>query len=148
MKTLITGLALLAAGACATLHLGALPRDPSLVGEWIDVRHAAPEDTSLWVLRADGYDGTAHVHRLPGGVVERQDSKYGRWYLRGSIADSAHRAICFARRLGRDGATCVGFSLDTIAGPAGPLRQLVVRGYEGQHTTGDRILIERAGPPR
>lgn len=132
-----------AASGCARLHLNGLPRDAALAGEWIDVRHATADDTSLWVLRADGYDGTAHIIREADGSETRRDTRYARWYVAGASSDPANRAICFAKRLGRDGATCLGYSLDTVPSARGPVRRLTVRGYEGQHTTADRVLIER-----
>ena len=140
---------LTAAASCATLHgglAGGTSRPPEVSGEWIDVRHAAPNDTSLWVLRADGYDGTAHLVQTQtsaGLTPVRHQTRYATWYLRGTLADSANRMICFARRLGRDGLTCLRFSLDTIATSAGPRRRMVVSGYPGEHTTGDRVLIAR-----
>jgi hypothetical protein len=137
------------AAACASVRnaqLEASNRPPEISGDWIDVRHATPEDTSLWVLRADGYDGTAHLLRksTPSGfVTERQQSRYATWYLHGELADPTSREICFARRIGRDGLTCLRFSLDTIMTGAGARRRLIVKDYQGQHTRADRLLIAR-----
>jgi hypothetical protein len=136
------------AAACASVgrpHLAMTNRPPAVAGEWIDVRHATPDDTSLWILRGDGYDGTAHLIRRvteTGVVTERHQTKYATWYLRGDVADSTHQ-ICFARRLGRDGLTCWRFSLDTIETANGVRRRMVVKDYQGQHTRGDRILLAR-----
>ncbi|HEX8942172.1 MAG TPA: hypothetical protein VF785_03480 [Gemmatimonadaceae bacterium] len=135
------------AAACTPLHIGpSLARPPALVGEWIDLSHTTPGDTALWVLRADGYDGSAHIVRLrdSAGVATfaRSQKRYASWYLAGAITDSSKRAICFARRLGRDGATCLSFSLDTLTAAEG-VRRLTIHGYRGQHRTADRELIER-----
>ena len=139
-------LLLLGAAACASVpHLAMSNRPAAVSGEWIDVRHATPDDTSLWILRGDGYDGTAHLIRRvteAGVVTERHQTKYATWYLRGDIADSTHQ-ICFARRLGRDGLTCWRFLLDTIATADGMRRRMIVKDYQGQHTRADRILLAR-----
>jgi len=135
--------------ACGRIHGGPFAlsnRPPAVVGEWIDVRHATPNDTSLWILRGDGYDGEAHLVRTPtadGVVAERRQSRFATWYMRGTLAASESRRICFAHRLGRDGLTCLRFSLDTITTPDGPRRRMVVKDYQGQHTRGDRTLIAR-----
>jgi hypothetical protein len=134
-------LSALAIDACASSHgmrLGAINRPPQLAGEWIDVRHTTPGDTSLWVLRVDGYDGAAHVVG-----TSRSERRYGSWYFDGDLRAGSDRAICFAKRLGRDGATCLPFDLDTIMADGASHRRLTVRGYRGQHFTGDRQLIER-----
>ncbi len=134
---------------CSALHLGlgAMPHPPDFVGEWIDLRHTTEADTSLWVLRANGYDGWAHLflEAKRGGplTARRTETRWGSWYFKGNLADSLHRALCYARRIGRDGASCVVFSLDTIPGPRGPRRRMIVHGYRGTHWTGDRVLIFR-----
>jgi hypothetical protein len=138
--------AAIASSSCASMHLGSggMSRPPELVGEWIDLRHATPADTSLWVLRADGYDGTAHLRASPGpDGSSRTETRYGGWYFRGKLADPADREICFSRRVARFGATCLKFDLDTLRDAAGERRRLTIRGYAGQHTTGTRQLIER-----
>jgi hypothetical protein len=143
------GAILAVASGCATLRVGpfALGRPASLVGEWIDVARTTTGDTALWVLRGDGYDGSARllVDTDARGTVtlRRSQTRDASWYLDGELADSTRRAICFARRIGRDGATCLTFSLDTIQTAAGPRRHLVVHGYRGEHRTGDRELLER-----
>ena len=135
--------------ACGSIHgvqLGATNRPPQVSGEWIDVRHATPNDTSLWILRSDGYDGTAHLVKKvteTGVIAERQQTRFATWYMRGTLSDSASREICFARRPGRDGMTCLRFSLDTIMTPDGARRRMIVKDYQGQHTRGDRVLIAR-----
>lgn len=140
--------AALAAGACAghVPFATGLDRPPALAGEWIDLRHTTPGDTALWVLGTNGYDGSARLIAdvVQGTAVTRTQRRYGSWYLSGTLADTSGRAICFARRIGRDGATCVAFTLDTIWAAGSLRRHLVVHGYEGQHHTGDRELLERA----
>src|SRR5689334_6238223 len=87
--------------ACAPMRhaqFGLSNRPAEVSGEWIDVRHATPEDTSLWILRPDGYDGTAHLIRksTPSGIVtERRQARFATWYLRGALTDTATREICF-----------------------------------------------------
>ncbi len=137
---------LAAATGCAALHLGisSLNHPPELVGEWVDLRHTTPADTSLWVLRADGYDGTAHLLATSHeDAPSRTEKRYGAWYFDGSLADSSKRAICFGKRLGRAGATCLPFSMDTVRDGGVEHRRLTVFGYRGEHTTGARLLIER-----
>ena len=140
----------IALAACAATHLvpfGGYARPIQLTGEWIDVRHSSLADTSLWVLRADGYDGTAHLVAKSNatGTVKtlRTEHRYAWWYFDGALSDSAHRAICFSKRPGRDGPTCMPFLLDTVDDGHGARRHLVVRGYHGEHTAGDRELVER-----
>ncbi len=146
MKWSMIGAAMLAfAAGCASraLHLNSMSRPDALAGEWIDVRHATPGDTSIWVLGADGYDGSAHVIHQGTTDPARNESRYGSWYLHGAMSDGNGRSICFAKRIGRDSATCLPFTLDTVVTPDGPRRRLIVRGYPGQHSTGDRVLIAR-----
>jgi hypothetical protein len=112
-------------------------RPAQLVGEWIDVRHTSPGDTALWVLRGNGYDGSAHIV-----AATRSERRYGTWYFSGTFADTAHRALCFAKRIGRDGPTCLTFAIDTTTVDGGERRRLVIRGYQGEHYTGDRTLLE------
>lgn len=140
----------MALAACATTHLmpfGGYARPDQLTGEWIDVRHTSSADTSLWVLRADGYDGTAHILAKADGsgavTLLRTEHRYAWWYFDGALSDSAHRAICFSKRPGRDGPTCMPFSLDTVDDGHGARRHLLVRGYRGEHTAADRELVER-----
>ncbi len=143
-RVLGPALAALVAG-CATMGLGnsLLSRPPELVAEWIDLKHTAPRDTSLWVLRADGYDGLAHLLAAgDGSPARRTEVRYGAWYFEGALSDPSNRAICFAKRLGRDGATCLSFSLDTVD-DHGPRRRLLIHGYRGEHGTGERQLVER-----
>lgn len=134
---------------CAAMHrlnLGVLPRPEVLTGEWIDLRHTTPGDTSLWVLRGDGYDGAARLVTDSSTTERRSETRYGSWYLDGNLADSSGRAICFSKRIGRNGATCLSFSLDTLNDNGIARRRLIVHGYRGQHYTGDRELLERRFP--
>jgi hypothetical protein len=138
----------LVASGCATLHIGQpFDRPVALVGEWADLSHTTAGDTALWILRNDGYDGTAHVlttSDVSGRVtIQRTQTRVGSWYLDGNFADTAHHAICFARRLGRDGPTCMRFSFDTLQTAVGPLRHLVVQTYQGEHEMPNRELVER-----
>jgi hypothetical protein len=137
-------------GASCALHTGFLDpgyhRPPELTAEWIDLKHTTEGDTALWVLRGDGYDGSAHIVATTSGAHDppkRTDRRYGTWYFDGSMSDSANRAICFARRIGREGATCLAFRLDTVRDDQQGTRRLTIRGYPGEHTVGDRQLIER-----
>lgn len=144
----LSAVAFLTLSACGPLRLvPSLNRPAPLAGEWVDLAHTTLADTALWVLRDDGYDGSAHVLVSSDATgrtrARRVQTRYGSWYLDGELADDTRRAICFARRIGRDGATCVHFSLDTIQTPAGARRRLVVRGYRGGRRTADRELIER-----
>lgn len=144
---LCTALLAAASTACAGRWVpgAGFDRPAPLVGEWVDVHKSTAADTSLWVLRADGYDGSAHLiaSTAQNGATrfERRQSRYGSWYLSGSLADAAQRQLCFARRLGRTGATCVHFSLDTVA--ASGQRRLVLQDYQGEHHTGERELLAR-----
>ncbi|MEO7084122.1 MAG: hypothetical protein ABI442_20625 [Gemmatimonadaceae bacterium] len=137
-------------GACAGVHVPLLPsfsRPPEVAREWVDLHKTTESDTSLWVLRRDGYDGSAHLRVTSDAFgkarVVRSESRYGAWYLKGTLGDSAHQAICFSKRLGRFGPTCDGFSLDTIPGPSGPIPRLTLFGYKGDHSTTTRVLVAR-----
>jgi hypothetical protein len=113
-------------------------RPSQLVGEWIDVRHTSLGDTALWVLRDNGYDGSAHIV-----ARTRSERRYGSWYFTGTLGDTSNRALCFAKRLGRDGPTCLAFAIDTATVGGLERRRLTIRGYQGEHYTGNRILLER-----
>ena len=134
----------LAAAITANGCAGHMPIGPhferplQLVGEWIDVRHTSVGDTALWVLRENGYDGSAHIV-----ATTRSERRYGSWYFTGTLADTVHRALCFSRRLGRDGPTCLAFAIDTLMVDGLERRRLTIRGYAGEHYTGDRMLLER-----
>ena len=143
---LCAGTALCAVACASPIRLvPQLQRPPVLVGEWIDLRHTSAGDTALWVLGASGYDGAARLvaDGVGGERVTRTEHRYGSWYFSGTLADTSGRAICFARRIGRDGATCVSFSLDTISAAGSSRRRLIVHGYQGEHSTSDRLLLER-----
>jgi hypothetical protein len=132
------------------LGLAAMSHPTELVGDWIDLRHTSAADTSLWVLRANGYDGNAHLLAKSSDgsdAPHRTEQKFGSWYFEGTLTNAASRSICIAKRLGRDGAHCMAFRLDTIDGGAGPRRRLVILGYHGQHHVGDEELIERPRSP-
>jgi hypothetical protein len=142
---------LLLLGSCAKYHIfgSGLARPPQIAGEWVDVAKSTPADTSLWVLRGDGYDGIANllVTFDASGVPKRSRTQehYGTWYFEGTLGDTARQSLCFSRRLGRSPTSCIQFLLDTIDGGPGSGRRprLLLRGYNGEHTTGDRWLIAR-----
>ncbi len=110
----------------------------AVAGQWVDVAKTAPGDTSIWVLAPDGADALLHVRVGADGRARAERRYFGRWSL-GTTADGAP-ALCFVRRPGRDAPSCAAFALDTAGTPR---RRLVLRGYAGQHHTGDRVLIER-----
>lgn len=139
--------ALTATGCARAARLGAGPgaHPVPLVGEWIDLAHTTRGDTALWVLQEDGDDLARHVVAdSAGGGAGRVAStrRYGHWQLRGDLADTAARAICFSNRPGRSAPTCLAFSLDTLAVPA----RLAVLGYEGAHHAGTREFVRRQVP--
>ena len=135
-----------AAGCASGSHwFQAGPRPSELVGVWIDVEKTTEADTVAWVLEEDGDDRTLHLRVLRdtgGGTrIERNDRRYGSWYLFGDIADTAGRMICFKQRP-RDGATCRTFRLDSL--PGLPLhRRLTILGYPGEHHVSGRVLVQR-----
>jgi hypothetical protein len=132
---------------CSLPHpqMGAgLTRSSVVAGEWVDVAKSTATDTSLWVLGANGYDGNAHLRQSPtDGTWQRSQSRYGTWYSQVDMADSTRRQICYAKRIGRNGSTCVEFSVDTLVTPVGPRTRLTLYGYQGQHHVSDRQLVER-----
>ena len=144
-------LSLVTAGCAAHMPLGShFDRPSQLVGEWIDLRHTTAGDTALWVLRENGYDGSARIVatvRTNGATTaERIERRYGSWYFTGPFSDPSRRALCFVKRLGRDGPTCLAFIMDTTTLDGSERRRLTIRGYQGEHYTGDRTLIERTAP--
>ena len=140
--------------ACVAGHnpLAAWQRPAEISREWVDVEKSTPDDTTLWVLGPDGYDGVAHlqVSSDTAGVAHqsRTETRYGSWYLDGTLGDSTHQAICFSRRIGRFGATCTAFVLDTIIRGAVPTPRLVLHAYRGIHHTRDRLLVARPAAAR
>ena len=131
--------ALTASGCAGHIPIAHFERPSPLVGEWIDVRHTSLGDTALWVLRDNGYDGSAHIV-----AATRSERHYGSWYFTGTLADSSHRALCFSKRLGRDGPRRAWRSRSTRQAVDGTeRRRLTIRGYQGEHYTGDRTLLER-----
>jgi hypothetical protein len=124
------------------------PHPSDIAGIWVDSSKATPTDTVAWVLAPNGDDRTLDVHVASDSagraVITRTEKRYGFWFLRGSLADSAGRAICFKDKP-RDGASCVAFRLDTLSDPRGgpARRRLLLPGYKGHHHTRDRVLFER-----
>ena len=138
-------LAALAAAAGAVACTPALrerqQRPAPLAADWVDPKHVAPGDTSVWRLAPDGTDLRVRIRSRP--VVAAPDSeasRYGTWFLRGAIADTAGRALCFAPRATRSQVWCLRFALDTLADGR---RELVVYNYHGTHGVGTRTLVER-----
>ena len=136
--------------ACVAGHnpLASWQRPSEISREWVDVEKSTPNDTTLWVLGSDGYDGVAHLQLSAdtAGVAHqsRTETRYGSWYLDGTMGDSTHQAICFSRRIGRFGATCTAFVLDTIMSGSVATPRLMLRAYRGIHHTRDRILVARS----
>ena len=149
-----TLLGALMVSACVAGHnpLASWKRPPEISREWVDVEKSSPEDTTLWVLAPDGYDGVAHlVPSVDSSGVRRQsrrETRYGSWYLGGTMGDSTQQAICFSRRIGRFGATCTNFVLDTVMRESVPTPRLLLRAYRGSHHTRDRLLLARAPAAR
>lgn len=146
-RSLYLGGALLLACAVHVPHVMQFDRPSQLVGQWVDLRHTSLGDTALWVLRDNGYDGSEHVvaHATSGGTTREDSSehRYGTWYFTGALTDAAHRALCFAKRIGRDGPTCLAFDFDTATIDGLQRRRLTIHGYQGEHFTGDRTLLDR-----
>lgn len=115
-------------------EVGAHPAE--LVGEWLDSAKTRGADTSLWVLTSTGEDQVRRVR--PSG--ERDAHHYGYWFMQGSLRSADH-AICFTNRPGRSAPTCLPFDLDSASTVGAPRKRLVVRGYHGAHSTGDRVLL-------
>ena len=116
-----------------------------VVGEWVDSSKTQPRDTSLWVLGPSGEDESRHIVVQPNGVTaDTARRRYGFWYFDGRLSDAANRFICFTTRPGRSVPTCLAFDLDTVVTSSGARRRLLVRGYQGRHTTSNRVLIARA----
>ena len=130
-------------GACrpGSLLPGLGPQPLELAGAWVDSAKSSPMDTSLWVLGVSGNDGSRRIIRAPDGVISTTDHHYGYWFFKGKLDDPNDRAICFTKRPGRSAPTCLPFSLDTVMSASGQRRRLIVRGYQGAHSTMDRVLI-------
>ena len=130
-------------GACrpGSLLPGLGPQPLELAGAWVDSAKSSPTDTSMWVLDASGSDGSRRIIRAPDGLISTVDRRYGYWFFAGKLDDPNDRAICFTKRPGRSAPTCLPFSLDTVMSASGQRRRLIVRGYHGTHSAGDRVLI-------
>lgn len=114
-----------------------------LAGDWVDLKHTADRDTALWRLAPDGTDLGVRVRTSTRGSRPAPDedvSRHGVWFLRGTLGDTARRALCFNSRPGRAPTSCLRFALDTIADGR---RRLVIADYRGSHETGTRTLVER-----
>lgn len=120
-----------------------------LVGAWVDVAKSTPSDTSLWLMRATGEDGSQHIRATPSPdsssrvFVATTPTLYGYWYLRGTMTDTSNRQLCYLNHSGRSTGHCIAFVLDTIATTQGPRRRLHLHDYRGLHSTSDRVLVGR-----
>ena len=134
----------MASGGC---FLKPLQHPAPLVGQWVDSVKTTPTDTSVWILEPGGADLAMRVaqHREQGDSVFRaaRPRRYGHWYVSCAWADTTNRALCFVRRLGRDGASCVRFRLDTVVVNGEARQRLFLENYRGQHTRINRVLLER-----
>jgi hypothetical protein len=153
--TALAGLMLFSTACTAVSKLAPRAMDThSLAGVWVDSTKATPTDTVAWKLDPNGSDWTLEIRVLRDSLMrvttEQHVTRYGYWYLRGALADTAGRALCIKVRP-RDGATCYAFELDTVRAARGdapvadgaPRRRLVVLGYQGQQHKRTRVLIER-----
>ena len=140
-------LCVLASTACS----GTLPwfrgdlanHPPALVGEWVDVQKTTISDSSIWVLKPNGYDGGVRITRSsPSGRPHIEQYKYGYWYVRRDAGRDIQE-LCVSRRPGREAPSCTIFRtmIDSTAMP--PRRAIRLAAYAGAHHTGDRLLIER-----
>lgn len=152
-RIFLFGLILFAASACRGFSFpsgGMRDHPAALVGQWVDSAKSTSADTSLWLLDETGNDGSQHIRRGPGErgenagpFVATTARHFGYWFFRGTLQDTSDRALCFTNRPGRSAPTCRAFAFDSVVTPAGMRRRLVVRSYEGTHTTSDRVLLER-----
>lgn len=143
---------LLLGGACSSAMLlgGEMSHHPpELVGTWVDVAKSTPADTALWILAASGEDASQHLRRDPAAdstgasFVLTAPRHYGYWFARGTISDSASRAICFTNRPGRSAPTCLSFAYDSVRAGRLTHRRLLMHSYRGEHRTADRVLVAR-----
>lgn len=149
----LASLILCATAACHGLSFpaGSMRDHPAaLIGQWVDSAKSTSTDTSLWLLDGSGNDGSQHVRRQldergasTGPFSSTPARHFGYWFLRGTLRDSSDRALCFTNRPGRSAPTCRLFDFDSVSTTAGMRRRIVVRSYQGTHTTSDRVLLER-----
>ena len=121
------------------------PVAESPAGEWIDLHKTTPTDTMVWVLSPSGNDLLLSMHLDASGARTERERRYGRWAASRAVDQSgaATPVICFTRRPGRDARSCDPYVLDTTRIAGMTVRRLTVRGYTGEHTTADRVLLER-----
>ena len=141
----------LAVSVAACAHGGPATQDPtpsaaSPAGEWIDLHKTTPTDTNVWVLSPSGSDQLLTVHLDAAGARHETERRYGRWQDSRvtTTAGSLVPGLCFTRRPGRDARSCDAYVLDSVRLDGSMVRRLTVRGYTGVHSTGDRVLLERA----
>ena len=112
---------------------------------WLDVALTSASDTVAWILAPNGDDLTRHVSvwRDERGVLSRvtREKWNGRWYLSGTLGDTASQAICYKRRT-RDAGMCLPFRMDTVSGLPF-LRRLRVYGYRDETLKVGRLFVER-----
>jgi len=148
--------ALLAAAVAACLAPAPLvtPGPPELAGAWIDVRHSAGADTSIWLLDPGGNDDLLRITWAadpagPSAAVRHETRRrYGSWYVTGVLSDTAGRRLCVKPATVRMPGACYRYRLDTlggtgIAGDTLARRRLVLLNYQGERSTGTRVLLER-----
>ncbi len=148
--TATLSLVLLTAACTSIFTLGQSRSDTRvLAGVWVDSVLATPTDTLAWKLDANGANRTLEIHVIRDSAMrvttKQREQQHGHWYLRGALADTAGRALCFKARP-RDGGICYRFQLDTLAKPLDeghPPRRLLVAGYPGRADARTRVLVER-----
>ncbi len=148
VRTPLTLATLIMVMGCASMHLGGAhgyTRPSSLVGEWIDVENTSPADSSIWVLRENGYFAHARLHLVQDGNgsmrLEHQEVRNASWYFDGTLGDASRQSLCFSKRLGRFGAACYRFTIDTLREVAGSTARLAVHGYGGDRDTSVRVFV-------
>lgn len=122
---------------------GDLTHHPTaLVGEWVDVAKSSPRDSSLWVLKPNGYDGGIHITRdsIGDSAPHTARRKYGYWYVRGH---GALQEFCVNQRPGRDAPSCTRFTIETDSSVVPPRRIIRLSAYAGEHHTSQRVLVDR-----
>ena len=138
------------ATGCAPLHLGpthGYTRPSQLVGEWVDVANTSPSDSTIWVLRENGYFAHARLHLVSDSngtsQLQHRETRDASWYFDGSFGNAAHQSICFSKRLGRFGSACYAFTIDTLHEASTTITRLVIHGYDGDNDTTARVLTSR-----
>ena len=124
---------------------GTMAATSPAAGEWIDMHKSTPSDTMVWLLSPNGDDALLSVHLSADGTREEQRKHFGRW-TESRVTDGSGNsvpALCFVRRPGRDAPSCDRYTLDSARIDGALVRRLTVRGYAGEHHSGDRVLLVR-----